>query len=262
MKIPRSYQPLSFKILKTSIHVFSDASELGYGAAIYLRHESDEGEVSCSLAFGRSRVTPIKPVTIPRLELQAAVLFVRSTQQILKELRLGDVDIHFWTDFTIVLHYISNTKSRFQTFVANRIAYIKNNTSPNQWRHIRSTLNPADIASRGSRALPNDLKVWINGPEFLQKSENYWPNYEPEPIPDDHPEIEVRRNAHVLTAVQPQQTTDILLSHYSDWPKLIRSVAYYLRVKKFLLNKIRNSNQIGDISGHVQVDEIRKRNIL
>lgn len=73
----------------------------------------------------------------------------------------------------IVLKYLANEKRRFVTFVANRVAIIRQESEPSQWRHVRSELNPADYASRGIKASETrKLKKWKNGADFLWKDKN------------------------------------------------------------------------------------------
>ncbi len=111
-----------------------------------------ENHVSIAFVLGKARVAPLKQTTIPRLELTAAVLAVRVDKMLKRELQL---DLHpsvFWTDSTTVLKYIGNETRRFHTFVANRVAVIRNETDVAQWRHIGTKLNPADEASRGLSA--------------------------------------------------------------------------------------------------------------
>ena len=121
----------------------------GYGTASYLSLENSDGKVHCSLVMGKSRVAPLKTVTVPRLELTAATLAVKVDKQIREELDLPINRFVFWTDTTIVLRYIRNTSKRFQTFVENRLQTIHDASSPSQWRHVPTKLNPADLASRG-----------------------------------------------------------------------------------------------------------------
>ncbi|GAA54825.1 WDFY family member 4 [Clonorchis sinensis] len=165
--IPRCVKPKHFVIEHQSLHIFSDASEVGYGAVAYLRCESLQ-QVHCSLLMGKSRVAPIKSVTIPRLELQAAVIAVRLMCHLLKQLEVRFDNIYFWTDSMIVLHYIFSTSLRFKTFVANRISFIHENTNTSQWRHVPTNMNPADCASRGIRTKHSQLsKLWIQAPDRL-----------------------------------------------------------------------------------------------
>jgi len=102
--------------------------------------------------MGNSRVAPLKPVTIPRLELTAAVCSVRNSQQLCQELEYHIDQEYFWTDSRVVLGYISNESRRFHVFVAKRVQEIQENTSVDQWKYVESKQNPADEASRGMKA--------------------------------------------------------------------------------------------------------------
>ena len=111
-------------------HHFSDASVSGYGVCSYLRLVDSKGDVSVRLIFAKSRVSPIKPVTVPRLELTAAVLAAKCSVVLEKEFKFDCKASHFfYTDSTVVLGYISNSTKRFQVFVANRVGVIQSLTS-------------------------------------------------------------------------------------------------------------------------------------
>ena len=95
---------------------------------------------------------PLKQVAIPRLELSAAVVSVQLDKAVTRELDLPLTEkFVFWTDSTSVLRYIRNETKRFHTFVANRIAIIRDGSNPDQWRHVGGDLNPADDLCRGYR---------------------------------------------------------------------------------------------------------------
>ncbi|XP_070570012.1 uncharacterized protein [Ptychodera flava] len=148
--IPRCYKPPHFGRLESvELHHFSDASMEGYGVASYLRLVDVNGSIHCCLIVGKSRVAPMKTVTIPRLELTAATVSAKISKQLREELQLPIHQEQFWTDSTIVLQYIRNSTRRFQTFIANRLQLIHDASTPSQWHHVPSELNPADCASRG-----------------------------------------------------------------------------------------------------------------
>lgn len=115
--------------------------------------------------MGKSRLAPIKPVTIPCLELSAAVIATRLDRISRNKLTLPITESFFWTDNTCVLWYIENQDKRFQTFVANCIATIHDVSSPLQWKYVNTQDNPADDSSRG---VPADfLQCWIHGRNFF-----------------------------------------------------------------------------------------------
>ena len=163
-------------MIDVQLHHFSDASSGGYGCVSYLRSKDVDNKVDCALVMGKSRVAPIKPTTIPRLELTAAVVAARQHHQIQQELDWTLSKVKFLTDSTCVLQYINNKAGLFKTFVANRIEAIHGISKPSQWGYVNTEANPADYASRGLR--PSDtfeIEQWINGPNFLYDDEENWP---------------------------------------------------------------------------------------
>jgi hypothetical protein len=127
VRIPRCYfsPGTILSECKLQMHHFADASEHGYGTVSYLRAEYPDGNVQCSFIMGKSRNAPVKFTSVPRLELQAAVLATRMNNSIRSELDLNIENTRYWTDSAIVLHYLRNPNLRLQTFVANRVQEIR-----------------------------------------------------------------------------------------------------------------------------------------
>ena len=120
LKIPRCFKPEGFGESKTvELHHFSDGSKDAYGQCSYLRLTNDSVQIHCSLAMAKSRVAPLKPVTIPRLELTAALASIKISDVLRRELEYDQITEVFWTDSKVVIGYVSNDARRFQTFVAN-----------------------------------------------------------------------------------------------------------------------------------------------
>ena len=137
LKIQRCFKPGNLgEIKRVEMHHFSDASQKGYGQCSYARLIDEHNKIHCALVMGKARVTPLKPVTIPRLELTAAVVSVRVSQWLNHELDYRDVVDVFWTDSRVVLGYISNEARRFHIFVANRVQEIHDHTEPKQWSYV------------------------------------------------------------------------------------------------------------------------------
>ena len=152
-RVERCFKPRGFgEVESCQLHLFSDASEAAYGAATYLRMVSSSGDVHCSFVMGKARLSPLKPVTIPRMELSTAVLSTRSDRMIQEEIEYRIDNSVFWTDSTCVLRYVENDEKRYETFVANRVSAIREQSLPRQWRYVQTELNPADDASRGISA--------------------------------------------------------------------------------------------------------------
>jgi hypothetical protein len=171
LSVKRCLKPENFgRVIQVQLHSFSDASIKGYGQCTYIRLKDHNGNIYCSLVMAKARVTPLKPIKIPRLELTAALVSVKISAQLKRELNYEEIEEVFWTNSRVVLGYIANESRRFHTFVANRVQQIQEDTDFHQWNYIESKQNPADLASRGIRAstlLKNP--VWIKGPEFCGK---------------------------------------------------------------------------------------------
>ncbi|GFV90506.1 integrase catalytic domain-containing protein [Trichonephila clavipes] len=153
------------------LHVFSDASEKAYGSSIYLKSISALGEVKVCLVTSKSRVSPLKQISIPRLELCGAVLAAKLMKKLKEALNLQIRAVHFWSDSTIVISWIHRESRELKTFMANRVSKIRQLSSCDQWHHIASEHNPTDVLSRG--LLPEELRddsLWWHGPELLQST--------------------------------------------------------------------------------------------
>ncbi|XP_065723385.1 uncharacterized protein [Drosophila suzukii] len=160
------------------LHMFCDGSSMAYAACAYLRASCTDGSVQVNLVAARSRVTPVKPLTIPRVELSEALLCTQLADWIVNQLQASHhtISVHYWSDAMIVLYWISGDPRRWKTFVSNRIGAILEASSPSQWRHVLTQENPADCATRG--LTPSQLKhhtLWWNGPHWLHLSEEHWP---------------------------------------------------------------------------------------
>ena len=263
LAIDRCFKLNDEEVMSSQLHHFADASQEGYGAVTYLRIENSRGAVKCSFVMGKSRIAPMKSVTIPRMELSAAVTAVKLNNACQVELTLPIEETRFWTDSTCVLKYLKNEDKRFQTFVANRISVIRETSSLEQWHYVNTDDNPADDASRGVSAA--QLHRWINGPTFLQQPISAWPQ-PPEDInlkiaPDDP---EVRKEAAAFTC--ETVCSDILtttISRCSSWSRLRRVVAWVLRYKSNLLRRVKereNSKETMQKTtiGPVTVHELRE----
>jgi hypothetical protein len=231
VSIQRSFKPDDFGAIRSiSLHHFSDASTKGYGQCTYIRLKNEQGRVFCSLVMGKSRVAPLKTVTIPRLELTAAVVSVRVSDLLQRELEYDHLTEVFWTDSNVVIGYIKNDSRRFRTFVANRVQQIRDHTDPVLWRHVKSEDNPADDASRGLTAgeFVNRSK-WLTGPDFLWNDQLPDDNEQHTTIvPQDDPEI---KNAQAFATSAMDYDLVSRLDYFSDWFRAKRAVAACLKLK-------------------------------
>ncbi|XP_024893753.1 uncharacterized protein LOC112468697 [Temnothorax curvispinosus] len=153
------------------LHGFADASTLAYAAAVYLKVTSATGQVTISLLAGKSKIAPISPLTVPRLELSAALLLARLINVVRNSLSIKSIPVTCWTDSTIVLAWLRSHPSRWKVFVENRVHEIQSNLPDADWRYVPTQDNPADCASRGlygDELLAHFL--WWHGPSWLEKN--------------------------------------------------------------------------------------------
>lgn len=229
LRIKRCYIPPSFKVQHYELHHFSDASESGYGECSYLRAVGISNEVHCSLVMGKSRVAPTKVTTIPRLELTAAVVAVRTSDMLKKELEVNCLQEIFWTDSKVTLGYIQNEARRFHVFVANRVERIKQSTDTAQWRYVPSGENPADHPSRGLTVEQLKASNWFTGPNFLWQKELPSEEAKVGEIASTDPEL---KKAHVHNT-NTEEIGSLLdrVHKFSDWTRLVKAVA---RLKRWV----------------------------
>ncbi|XP_064641960.1 uncharacterized protein LOC135496529 [Lineus longissimus] len=229
IKISRCYKPQNFGETKTAeLHHFSDASLSGYGQCSYLRLVDDKKQVHCSLVMGKSRVAPLKPVTIPRLELQAAVVSTKISDLLNRELDIANITNIYWTDSKVVLGYINNEARRFHIFVANRVQRIRDSTEVNQWRYVSTHENPADLASRGCSAEEIESSDWLVGPAFLRKDEIPIDKATTPQLLSDDPDV---KKIHAVNTVRSFETRTLLhrIGKFSTWSSAVSAVAVLLR---------------------------------
>lgn len=180
---------------------FSDSSQSAYGAVVYVRTVYPDGTIKCNLIMSKSRVAPLKTITIPRLELSAAELLSRVIVDVKKSMEFENAEYILWIDSSPALYWLRKAPDSLKTFIANRVASIQRNSDLQCWRYVNTKDNPADLLSRGVK--PSDLinnQLWLHGPEWLSRPESDWPAEQfPMKMPDGiDPELRV----HTVTEIK------------------------------------------------------------
>ncbi|CAK1597420.1 unnamed protein product [Parnassius mnemosyne] len=214
------------------LHGFSDASEKAYAACVYLRVRGDMGAVDTYLLLAKTRVAPTKRMSIPRLELMAALLLSRLMKATLNIYgnRIPRDQIYGWSDSSVVLAWLRSSPHEWKTFVSNRITEIISNIPYCRWRHVPSADNPADAASRGM--LPANFlhhSIWFRGPHFLKKDEATWPVFKATQTQEEKRNIAIVSNP--CTSSSTNDDVEII-SRYSSLGKLVRVTALLFRFYK------------------------------
>ena len=262
VRVDRCIKPEVFDCGAMELHHFSDASSAAYGCCSYLRAVNAVGEIHVSLLCSKSRICPLKSSTIPRLELQAALLAARVDATLKKELQLDLGQSHFWVDSEIVVKYITNDSKRYQVFVANRVSEIRSLSEPNQWHYVPGSLNPADIVSRGVGPAALVASEWFSGPSFLHTYKSEWNVRSIDDKLDDDDEevcksrsIRSREIASCAVSVRPHPL-DKLIAHYSSWLKLKRAVGWLIRLRGHLRSKVQKDQSVSLSAGEIRDAEV------
>ena len=235
--VPRFYRQVDEYPEDIDVHIFGDASELAFCSVGYLRFKYEVGSVKCVFVVAKTRVAPTKKLSIPRLELQAAVLCVRLASVIIKEHDYKFSSIHFWSDSTTVLHWIRGVSTRHPSFIANRLSEILDATEVNQWHYCPTKLNPADDGTRGLLVLSiTTSSRWLMGPDFFLLDESEWPEDITNKVVNDIvPGVGTESDVifTVKTTAQSEPNELVNLTRYSSYSRALTAVAY---VQRFLHN--------------------------
>ncbi|XP_034944084.1 uncharacterized protein [Chelonus insularis] len=211
------------------IHGFSDASQLAMAAAIYLKINSPSTGPKITLICAETKVAPIKQITIPRLELTAALILAKLTKYVRATLhRVNIHSIHLWTDSSITHSWINSNAGRWKDFVRNRVGQIQELVADAHWHHISGKENPADCASRGITANQlKDYSLWWRGPTWLAENQENWPVNSPPA--DEACNLEARPGISLIAAIQNTIIQWDLVNRYSTLNKLLRITALIIK---------------------------------
>ena len=234
-EIPRPFRSRQEKG-EPSLVSFSDASKQAKCAVNYIRTKYEDDKVDTRINIARTKLSPQKTISIPRLELDAFLMSVRLVKSTLKEQNLTIKKVTFFTDSMIVLYWVKQPSSRYRDYVAHRIADVQ---SELKWledkgyevevRYCPTAENPADDGTRGltSEKLGPESR-WQLGPKFLQEPESKWPTYahEEEKIPDVM-NLEVRKKCFTSRQSKPAFQE----GRFSTLSKALRVLARCLRWK-------------------------------
>lgn len=232
------------------LHGFSDASGKAYGCAVYMVAKTQGEEITSRLLCAKSRVAPKNMIsqgnqdqeevtsnklptkstrksgtTLPKLELQAALLLAEVCSRIRTILKGRITAEHYWCDSQIALTWIKTPISRWEVFVRNRTRKIQNLTMIDNWHYVKSAENPADLVSRGTtvkKFLGSKKQFWLNGPTFL--TEDDYPNL---PIEEDAAALaeEVKKICLTQTTAKPVEDYIEGFRHHNSFRRTRRHFA-------------------------------------
>ncbi len=220
--IPRAYSTLT-NPTAYELYAFCDASEKAYAAVAYLKTTNQNGVITNFVA-AKTRVAPLKSVTIPRLELEAALLLANLVNRIRPILGLKISQIRAFSDSKIVLAWLAKPAETWKMYVTNRVQKISEAVPFERWSYISTKENPADLATRGiSAAALVASNLWKRGPEFISEAVDFEINS------FHQTELELRKNVHCFSTTVEPDINSQYIEKFSSYLRLIRVFAYVSR---------------------------------
>ena len=233
LKISRAYTSIPTTNAKIrELCVFADASVKAVAAVAYLKVTDDDGHAEVGFVFGKAKLAPQPDLSIPRLELCAAVLAVEMADMIVEEMDLKFDSIKYYTDSRVVLGYIHNRSRRFYVYVNNRVQRICQSSTPEQWQYVPTDHNPADHGSRSTPASLLGSTTWLTGPAFLQKPSSLvlelQDSYD---LIDPQSDSEIRPQVTVnITNVSKDRLSTARFERFSNFNTLIKALAHLIHI--------------------------------
>ncbi|XP_037813256.1 uncharacterized protein LOC119604602 isoform X1 [Lucilia sericata] len=225
-------------------------------AVAYWRYYTPDGP-KISFVSGKTNCAPTKSISIPRLELQAAVMAIRLKNAIVEHHNIKPVEFYFWTDSSTVIKWLTSEHRRYKQFVANRVAEILESSEEKQWRWVPGEMNPADEGTRPSLQYdPNNR--WKNGPEFLCRPSELWPS-NCKPLDATNDEEELRSGHYVFSTRVINIIFDV--KRFSQYQKFVRHIGWIFRYVNNLKLKYKKQTLMrGDLT--VEEQEQAERYII
>ena len=243
------------------LHAFCDASKEAFAAVIYVRTDREDPVQDTALVICKARLAPTQRVSIPRLELTAALIGARLMTFVKRHLPVPPTAEFFWTDSLVTLHWIRSDVKRWGVYVQNRVREIQQLTSPVSWNHCSGADNPADLPSRGTSASYLQKREWLHGPDWLSLPASAWPDAlisEPEPAECQEEERAQKVAVHAST-VQEESNPGVgqimTPEAYSSLTRLHRVTAWVLR---WAGNARGGTRVIGDLTAD-EIEEAERR---
>ncbi|XP_073835298.1 uncharacterized protein isoform X2 [Musca autumnalis] len=249
-RIPRCYLK-DFSNRKVDLHIFADASEEAMATVAYWRVVSEVG-INVSFVMGKSACAPTRYHTIPKLELQAAVMGVRMKDLIVSNHVKSINKIYFWTDSHTVIRWIHSDHRKYKQYVANRVAEILESSGIHNWNWCPGILNPADEATRAKFPVRYEVDGrWKNGPEFLRLPESQWPSANNIENFLDASDSELRSKHVVLVARQCDSVVPDI-TRFSKYRRYRRTMAW---MHRYIQNFCRKFKKVELLKGELSAEE-------
>ena len=214
-------------------------SGVAYSTAVYLAVQYQNGDASSKLVVAKTKVAPLATVSVPRLELMAAVLNLHLANTVAEVYKIDQMNVNYWTDSMNVLLWARNHSRKFKPFVANRISEIQRLSAPGKWNLVKIKENPADLLSQGMSIEDLALSdLWWYGPENLKNGNEVLVKTDNERYSEVQEE-KVSQVVMMSNVIQSDTASLWRLSpkHHLSWKRLIRIYGWVI----WFLTNVRRS---------------------
>jgi hypothetical protein len=234
ISFPRTIKPAGLVSRAPMLMIFGDGSREAYCAIAYVRWELDDGTVQCRFITSKTRVTPKKVISIPRVELMGSLLAVRLATKIVDTFQFKFDKVKYFTDSSCVLGMLGCDSNTFTEFVANRVSEVRSKTSTDDWAWVPTDCNPADLGTR-AQVTAADLAegTWYQeGMDWMRLPEAEWPTKKT--FKTQPPQEERRKGTYQVNAAQVEKKTPPVRPE-SDFTKVSKTI----RIKATVMKAVR-----------------------
>ncbi|XP_055918427.1 uncharacterized protein LOC129950519 [Eupeodes corollae] len=258
VEFPRCYFNLtSSDSSKVQLHVFVDTSETAYAAVAYFRIAT-ENSTEVVLVCSKTKVAPLRPISIPRMELLGTVLGSRLGNSVAKAHELKIESTHYWSDSKTVLLWLLGDPKAYKQFVMFRVGEIQESTDVSSWKYVPSKQNIPDLATKWSQQPDfNPSSPWFTGPTFLNQSPDLWPSNQLPPAKDSDAELRQNNEIKQQLAVHIFEKDPIVnYRRFSKWERLFSCMAYVNRFINLVSGKRLTGTSIKQTRLNANLDEV------
>ena len=245
LRVPRNVMGRMSKEDVMELIVCCDASEALAVAAVYARVPNEDGSFECNLVAAKTKL--VSKSTVPRGELRAACLGASLGHVVAESYKDNLSRVTFVTDSAITLCWINQDQRPLMCGVRNAVIEIRRLSNTDQWKHVPTDHNPADIGTRPISV--EDLmknEEWFHGCQWMKNSMLDAPLKTLEEIVlSDTEKVEVQKEtrsqehrgivlANFLGKISERQFfSDFLVDPLSKpWPKLLRTLTLVVKCCK------------------------------
>ena len=251
-------------IESVTLHGFCDSSLTCYAAVLYLQMRTSFGMRVCLLA-AKTKVAPLRQISIARLELLGCVLLSELVKQVLSALdkRICLDSVKCWSDSQVALCWLKGKTKHWKPWVENRVVKIRKVVDCENWFFIRGKDNPADIPTRVCEL--SDFDRWFRGPGFLFDDGREFENFDVEAeLNNANVLIESREKGTAVYAVATHEESSgndgveqcnianiVDCTRFGNLNKLLNTTAYVVR----FVNNLKNTSREEDRNECIMAEE-------